>query len=85
VDKVDVRLRRLDSGHGFLLERMNDPNRRADPNSVDNLECIATMPQRDLENPSLNALEWLRRVGLSPRAAIDRAGAASACTSAGNS
>jgi len=56
---TDLHLRRLDSGLGFLLKGVDDPNISADLNSVDDPESVPSMPERDFEHAAVNALERL--------------------------
>jgi len=59
MDEINLHLRRLNSGLGFLLEGVNNPNISANLNSVDDAENISSMPKRNFENPAVSTFEGL--------------------------
>ena len=58
-DKINLLLRGLYSGLGFLLKGVNNPNIRADLHGIEDAECVPSMLKRNFKHAAVHALERL--------------------------
>jgi hypothetical protein len=50
VYKINLHLGRFNSGLGFLVKGVNNPNISADLNSIEHAESVSSMPERYFEH-----------------------------------
>ncbi len=83
---MNIHLGRFNSGLGFFLKGVNDPNISADFNSIEYSESVSSMSESYFEHAAPSTpLNGLALSDLLPSAAIVSALSISPCTSWGNS